>query len=376
MRVLAAVLIAFGVIVSVGGAHGAPPPTSPPTKQSPSSSKADPATAPTPTAPPQSEMKSSRVPPRFTMPGTDRKVQFPTGLYDESADAAADIRAAIAKAKAANKRVLVMWGENKCGFCVYLSDLIWYESAACRTLIDNEYEFVKVDILSPPLGNEPKGQFGKNNDVARKYGAADNVVMGDAPRLTIIDPMTDRGVQTLTGSQMVAKPMTMDRVFDEQVILPFLANNVAPPKPAFDAIDAAAKKALYEEKAVLVVFGASEYLCEPCAAWEAWLGRPEVEAIVSKSFVLARVDAERMTGGRSLMERLSGNPKATVPVIVALTDRAKAFEPPVVCAKFPSDEGEAKTFVDGLARAAASSGTKSSLSDADRATLVGTFKAK
>jgi thioredoxin-related protein len=305
------------------------------------------------------------------MPGTDRKVQFPTGLYDESADAAADIRAAIAKAKAANKRVLVMWGENKCGFCVYLSDLIWYESAACRTLLDNEYEFVKVDILSPALPGQVKGQFGKHNDVARKYGAADNVVMGDAPRLTIIDPVTDRGVQTLIGSQMVAKPMTMDRVFDEQVILPFLANNVATPKPAFDMIDAAAKQAQDEEKAVLVVFGASEYLCEACAAWETWLARPDVAAIMNKSFVLARVDAERMTGGRSLMERLSGNPKATVPVLVALTDRAKAFEPPVVCAKWPTNESEATAFVDSLARAA---GAK--LTDADRAALVGTFKAK
>ncbi len=358
--------IACGVCVSLAamvmGAVGEPSARSP---------------VPSATSPaPQDTKKPSRVPPRFTMPGTDRKVQFPTGLYDESADAAADIRAAIAKAKAANKRVLVMWGENKCGFCVYLSDLIWYESAACRTLLDNEYEFVKVDILAPAQGGAQKGAFSKNNDVARKYGAADSPMMGDAPRLTIIDPVTDRGVQTLAGNQMVAKPMTMDRVFDEQVVLSFLANNVATPKPAFDAIDAATKIALYEEKAVLVLFGASEHLCEPCAAWEAWLARPEVAAIINKSFVLARVDAERMTGGRSLMERLSGNPKATAPVLAALTDRAKAFDPPVVCAKFPSDAAEANALIESLARAAGGLSTGAKLSDADRATLVGSLKLK
>ena len=44
-------------------------------------------------------------------------------VYDEKADARADLKAALARAQKENKRVLVQWGANWCGWCIKLHDV-------------------------------------------------------------------------------------------------------------------------------------------------------------------------------------------------------------------------------------------------------------
>lgn len=317
---------------------GGDAPSAPPT---PPAAPATPAPASTPSAPAQ-VAADSRVPPRFSAPGT-RDVKFPTGLYDEKMSGALLLAEGIAQAKAEGKRVLVTWGENQCGFCVYLSDMLWYESAGCRALLDTEYVLVKLDVSK---------QFTKNNDLAQKYGATASHQMEDAPRLTVIDPVLDRGVGTLSGKVMLAKPMTMEKVFDEAVVMDFLEQNRAPVPAAIDVLNGAMKDAIFREENVLVFFTSSNASCVECAQWKAWLAKPEVKTALDKAFALATVDSDRMTGGQSFLEKFADKRPILAPAISVVTDRGVRLDPPVTLTKFPATAEEASAAVELLARAA------------------------
>lgn len=80
------------------------------------------------------------------------------GPYDESADAKADIAAALAAAKTDKKPVLVVFGANWCGDCKML-DMTFKEGASAPIIAKN-YRVVKVDVQ----------RFTKNVDVADGYG--------------------------------------------------------------------------------------------------------------------------------------------------------------------------------------------------------------
>lgn len=77
--------------------------------------------------------------------------------YDEKADATADVAAAFAKAKATDRKVLIVFGANWCPDCRELDKAMHGQSAA---LIDAKFVVVKVDI----------GRFDKNMEIAQAYG--------------------------------------------------------------------------------------------------------------------------------------------------------------------------------------------------------------
>jgi len=66
-------------------------------------------------------------------------------VYDETADVKKDIAAALYKAKKENKRVLIQWGGNWCGWCVKLHDLFEQNRKIARKIM-YEYEVVYVDL--------------------------------------------------------------------------------------------------------------------------------------------------------------------------------------------------------------------------------------
>lgn len=283
---------------------------------------------------------ANQPPQRYTQPGA-RTVQFPTGLYDDAADGATLIRNASERAKADGKRVLVIWGENNCGFCAYLSDLLFYESPACRGLIDGEYEFVKIDIAK---------SHQKHNDLARKYGATASTQMEDAPRLTIIDPVADRGLGTLIGKDMLFKPMSMERVFDESKIAPFLESNIAPPRSSGSILDEAVAKAIIQDKAVWVQF--TQTGSEQCKAIEAWMDRDDVKPILGKAFVVAKIDVNRTSGGKSMLERFTTTRPAIAPGTVLLTSKGMKLDPPAELDELPRKPEDIKPWVETIQRAA------------------------
>ena len=91
--------------------------------------------------------------------GTPKKAEpakKPT-IYDEKADAKALISKAVAAAKHSNRRVLVQWGGNWCGWCVLLHDRFESDSKLARKLL-YEYDVVHIDSNS-------------NKELAESYGA-------------------------------------------------------------------------------------------------------------------------------------------------------------------------------------------------------------
>ena len=85
-------------------------------------------------------------------------VMAATPVYDETADARAEIRLALADAQRANVPVLVVFGANWCGDCKVLD--VAFKSGASAPLIARNYKVVKVNV----------GRFDRNVDIAESYG--------------------------------------------------------------------------------------------------------------------------------------------------------------------------------------------------------------
>lgn len=117
-----------------------------------------------------------------------KPVKVPT--YDVAAVGADQIAAALARAKREDKRVLVQWGANWCGWCNLLAATMKEDKAIAKEVL-YEYEVVKIDV----------GRFDKHVDLAQKYGAA---IDGGIPFLTFLDAdgkvlATSDGPQGNTG---------------------------------------------------------------------------------------------------------------------------------------------------------------------------------
>jgi thioredoxin 1 len=94
-------------------------------------------------------------------------------IYDESADARAEIREALRKAGAGHKRVILVFGANWCYDCRVL-DAAFHRGELAATLAAN-YEVVHVDI----------GKGEKNQDLAKKYEVP---LSRGIPGLAVLDP--------------------------------------------------------------------------------------------------------------------------------------------------------------------------------------------
>lgn len=90
--------------------------------------------------------------------GATPLVMAAAAMYDEAADAKAQIRSALADAQRANVPVLVVFGANWCGDCKVLD--MAFKSGASAPLIAKNYRVVKVDV----------GRFDRNVDIAESYG--------------------------------------------------------------------------------------------------------------------------------------------------------------------------------------------------------------
>ena len=101
--------------------------------------------------------------------------------YDATADAEADVAAALARAQEAGKRVLVVLGANWChdsrGFVEHL------ERPDIAALVDGAFEVVYVDVGSPQTGQA------RNLEIAERFGQSE--VVG-TPTVILLD---DTGVR-------------------------------------------------------------------------------------------------------------------------------------------------------------------------------------
>lgn len=82
--------------------------------------------------------------------------------YSEKADAAGDVDAALARAAASGKRVLLVLGANWCHDSRALAG--WLETPRFAALTAAHYEVVFVDVGVPQTGE------GRNLEIARRFG--------------------------------------------------------------------------------------------------------------------------------------------------------------------------------------------------------------
>ena len=160
-------------------------------------------------------------------------------VYDESADAAADITAALEVAAKENTRVLIQWGANWCGWCTLLHDLFQEDRTIGRKLL-YEYEVINVDI----------GRMDKNMELVEKYG----IELQGVPFLTVLDSDGDVVVNQETGSLEV--PIEEGAKHDPEKVLNFLTEHQADYLNAEDMLTETLAEAGRTHKRVFLTFGA------------------------------------------------------------------------------------------------------------------------
>jgi len=93
-------------------------------------------------------------------------------IYDVNADAPAEVKAAIAKAKAEHKRVILDFGGNWCGDCKVLD--INFHKPENQEMLAKYYLLVDIDI----------GRYDKNMELGAQYGVP---VKKGVPALAVVD---------------------------------------------------------------------------------------------------------------------------------------------------------------------------------------------
>ena len=113
-------------------------------------------------------------------------------VYDESVDAQAQVSQALAKAKADNKQMMIVFGANWCGDCKMLDGE--FKKPAMKALLDANYVVVKVDV----------NRFNKNLDVVKPYG---DVIKKGIPSIVIATPANQLVYATNGGELADARKM-------------------------------------------------------------------------------------------------------------------------------------------------------------------------
>ena len=135
--------------------------------------------------------------------------------YNETADARHDVNAALERAKAAHKLLLIDMGGNWCGDCRVLAGTM--ELPDLAPFVARHYEVVLVDV----------GRFTKNMDIARRFGATPP---HGVPAVLVIDPQTGRLIDKGRTENLADA-----RSMSPQVLADWLAQWVRSASPAIES---------------------------------------------------------------------------------------------------------------------------------------------
>ena len=250
-------------------------------------------------APPQPATPAS--PPDQSNPAQAEKKP----VYDESADAHKQLEAALKSARKENRRVLIQWGANWCGWCIKLHDTMNADKELARKLL-YEYEILHIDI----------GKWDKHFDLAEKFGV--DLKANGVPYLTILDADGNVLANQETSS-LEAEGYEFGGPgpsHDARKVKDFLTRHQAPYLEAEDLLKESLAVAKEEEKTVLLHFGAP--WCGWCHKFEAWLALPEVEKALAKDFVLLKIDTDRAHGGKEMLQHYAKRDNTGIPWFVLL----------------------------------------------------------
>ena len=218
-------------------------------------------------------------------------------IYDEQADSRADIKAALEKAKAENKHVLLQWGGNWCGWCHKLHALFQANDDIKQTLAD-KYVIVMIDTNN-------------NRPLIEEMGSK----ISGVPFLTVLDADGTKLVDQETGSLEIGSE------HDPAKVLAFLEkwspkSDSAGQADARAALQEGLAQARAQDKALFVDF--STEWCGWCTRLDELLGHPDVAPIVDRHLVLLKIDQEKMTDGKAMRDELDKGRAGGVPWYVIL----------------------------------------------------------
>jgi thioredoxin-related protein len=230
-------------------------------------------------------------------------------IYDKKADAKIAVDRARERAKKDNKRVLVMFGGDWCGWCHKLHELFASNPEIRRTLA-SEYELVMIDIESPNAQPILKASWAALGPDDPKNG-------GGVPFLAVLDA---------EGKILKAQPtgvLEEGDHHDPKRVMEFLTHWVVAPEDAHRLLEEALSRATSDDKRVFLTFGAP--WCGWCHRLRDWLDQPEVAAILSRDFIVTRVDIDRSKGGKEVMSSYRGARSGGIPWYTILDTNGKSL---------------------------------------------------
>jgi thioredoxin-related protein len=250
-------------------------------------------------------------------------------IYDEKADAKADIKAALGVAKRENRRVLIQWGANWCSWCARLDERLRTDPGLRKTLL-YEYVVVHVDIN---MGE-------RNGGLSQHYKMVPSM-----PALTVLDA-TDKVLANQAAALLVTESEKGGKEYDSKQLLEFLNAHRAEPLKADAVLHAGLAEAARTERGVFLHFGAP--WCGWCLKLEAWLAQPKITEIMGKDFVDVKIDQDRMTGAKEVFARYNAKGAGGIPWFAFLDGKGKvvaASDGPKGNIGFPYEVHEIDHFI-------------------------------
>jgi thiol:disulfide interchange protein len=213
-------------------------------------------------------------------------------IYNPEADATADIAAAVDRAARDNKRVIVKWGGNWCGWCYRLHDFL-HDQAEIAPVVRSEYEIVHVDVNN-------------NRELLKEYDKDD--ICAGYPFVTVLD----QDGKLLTNQNTAE--LEEGKGYNAERVMAFLKEWTPEPLNAEKQLTAALAQAREEDKRVLVHLGAP--WCGWCGVLERFL--EEHASIIEQDYVDLKIDLDRMEAGKEIGEKLRKERSGGIPWMVIL----------------------------------------------------------
>jgi thioredoxin 1 len=187
-------------------------------------------------------------PPQAAPAAATPRPQTTPKLYNETADARAQVDAALKAAAEDDIRVLINWGANDDDACAkFQQDLGGRGSTnpayeGIRTSLSNEYRVLRVDV----------GHLDKHVDLAARYGVT--LAAGSLPHLTVLDKHGTVLAQQ-PARELAAAPGS-PTAYDPEKIAAFLKRYQVPPVPADPLLAGGLAEARRDGKQVFLWFSA------------------------------------------------------------------------------------------------------------------------
>lgn len=228
-------------------------------------------------------------------------------IYDKSADASVQVDQATEVARRENKRILVMFGGDWCGWCHKLHEL-FASDAEVRKILSYEYVLVMVDTEAP----NAVALLGKCKAALTKEELQKGV---GYPFLSVLD--AEGKVVTAQRTD----PLEEGDHHQPGRVKEFLSRWTVAPKDAELVLREGLSRAASEDKRVFLTFGAP--WCGWCHRLTDWLAQPEIAAILDRDFVIVKIDVDRMTRGKDVMAQVRPKTDGGIPWFAVLDSKGK-----------------------------------------------------